>query len=67
MLDLHLNIYDMKINPLVKFGNVPVQTGTIAACYDYLLSPSEKIRALELDIWSNDYFLQLADRIVFKE
>ena len=37
----------MKINPLVKFGNVPVQTGTIAACYDYLLSPSEKIRALE--------------------
>ena len=21
----------------------------------------------ELDIWSNDYFLQLADRIVFKE
>ena len=21
----------------------------------------------ELDVWSNDYFLQLADRIVFKE
>ena len=39
----------MKINPLVKLGNVPVQTGTIAACFDQLLSPSEKIRALEKD------------------
>ena len=39
----------MKINPLVKLGNVPVQTGTIAACFDYLSSPSEKIRALEKD------------------
>ena len=39
----------MKINPLVKLGNVPVQTGTIAACFDYLSSTSEKIRALEKD------------------
>ena len=39
----------MKINPLVKLGNVPVQTGAIAACFDYLSSPSEKIRALEKD------------------
>jgi predicted transcriptional regulator of viral defense system len=39
----------MKINPLVKLGNVPVQTGTIAACFDHLLSPNEKIRALEKD------------------
>lgn len=39
----------MKVNPLVKFGNVPVQTGTIATCFDYLSSPSEKIRALEKD------------------
>ena len=39
----------MKVNPLVNFGNVPVQTGTIAACFDYLSSPSEKIRALEKD------------------
>ena len=39
----------MKTNPLVKLGNVPVQTGTIVACFDYLLSPSEKIRALEKD------------------
>ncbi len=39
----------MKTNPLVKLGNVPVQTGTIAACFDYLLSPGEKIRALEKD------------------
>lgn len=39
----------MKPNPLVKLGNVPVQTGTVAACFDYLASPSEKIRALEKD------------------
>ena len=39
----------MKINPLVKLGNVPVQTGIIAACFDHLLSPNEKIRALEKD------------------
>ena len=39
----------MKINPLVKLGSVPVQTGAIAACFDYLSSPSEKIRALEKD------------------
>lgn len=39
----------MKINPLVKLGNVPVRTGTIAACFDHLLSPNEKIRALEKD------------------
>ena len=39
----------MKENPLLQLGNVPVQTGTIAACYDYLSSPIEKIRALEKD------------------
>ena len=39
----------MKENPLIKLGNVPVQTGTVAACFDYLSSPSEKIRALERD------------------
>ena len=39
----------MKQNPLIKLGNVPVQTGTIAACFDNLSSPSEKIRALEKD------------------
>ena len=39
----------MKLNPLLKFGNVPVQTGTIAACFDNLSSPSEKIRTLEKD------------------
>ena len=37
----------MKLNPLVRFGNAPVQTSTIAACFDYLSSPTEKIRALE--------------------
>lgn len=39
----------MKVNPLVKLGNVPVQTGTIAACFDHLSAPNEKIRALEKD------------------
>ncbi len=39
----------MKVNPLVKLGNVPVQTGTIATCFSHLSSPSEKIRALEKD------------------
>ncbi len=39
----------MKTNPLKKFGNIPIQTGTIAACFDSLSSPSEKIRALEKD------------------
>ena len=39
----------MKTNPLVKFGNVPVQIGSIAACFDCLSLPNEKIRALEKD------------------
>ena len=39
----------MKVNVLAKLGNVPVQTGTIASCFDNLSSPSEKIRALERD------------------
>ena len=39
----------MKKNPLVILGNVPVQTGTIAACFEQLSSPNEKIRALEKD------------------
>ena len=39
----------MKLNPLQKFGNVPVQTGTIAACFDNLSSPEGKIRTLEKD------------------
>ena len=44
-INLHAKTVVMKINPLVKLGNVPVQTGTIAACFDQLLSPGEKIRA----------------------
>lgn len=39
----------MKHNPLIKFGNIPVQTGTIAVCFDKMSSPSEKIRTLEKD------------------
>lgn len=26
----------MKVNPLIRLGNVPVQTGTIAACFNHL-------------------------------
>ena len=39
----------MKVNPLIKLGNIPVPTGTIAACFDHLSAPNEKIRALEKD------------------
>ena len=39
----------MKVSPLVMFGNVPVQTGTLSACFNYMSSPGEKIRALEKD------------------
>lgn len=33
----------------MRLGNVPAQTGTIAACFDHLAAPNEKIRALEKD------------------
>lgn len=39
----------MKENPLVKFGNVPIQIGSITACFNNLSSPNEKVRALEKD------------------
>lgn len=39
----------MKVNPLVELGNIPVQAGAIASCFNDLSSPSEKIRALEKD------------------
>lgn len=39
----------MRGNPLIQLGNVPVNAGTIAACFEHLSSPSEKIRALEKD------------------
>ena len=26
----------MKVNPLIRLGNVPVRTGTIAACFNHL-------------------------------
>ena len=48
-ITLRQNYSIMKVNPLIKLGNVPVQTGTIASCFDHLSSPSEKIRALEKD------------------
>jgi predicted transcriptional regulator of viral defense system len=39
----------MQKNPLLRLGNVPSQTGTIAACFEHLSAPNEKIRALEKD------------------
>lgn len=39
----------MKLNSLITLGNVPVQTSSIAACYNNLSAPNEKIRALEKD------------------
>jgi predicted transcriptional regulator of viral defense system len=39
----------MKVNPLIQLGNVPVQTGTIAAYFDHLAAPNEKVRAFEKD------------------
>lgn len=34
---------------MVELGNIPVQAGAIASCFNDLSSPSEKIRALEKD------------------
>ena len=38
----------MKDTPLLQLGNIPVQTGTIAACYDYLSSPTFMARCFTL-------------------
>lgn len=39
----------MKKNPLIQFGNIPVQYGQLAACFNNLSAPEKKIRALEHD------------------
>lgn len=39
----------MKKNPLLSFGNIPVQVDALSTCYPDLSAPSEKIRALERD------------------
>jgi len=39
----------MKKNPLLQFGNIPVQISTLVSCFDDLSYPNNKIRALELD------------------
>ena len=39
----------MKKNPLLVFGNVPVQADAISTCYPGLSAPAEKILALERD------------------
>ena len=38
----------MKDTPLLQLGNISVQTGTIAACYDYLSSPTFMARCFTL-------------------
>lgn len=39
----------MEKNPLLQFGNIPVQAGMLKTCFDYLASPSKKLQALEND------------------
>jgi predicted transcriptional regulator of viral defense system len=39
----------MKKNPLIEFGNTPIQTSTLACCFPAYSSPMEKIRSLERD------------------
>lgn len=39
----------MKKNPLIQFGNVPVQHKALAGCYNDLSAPEKKIRLLEKD------------------
>lgn len=37
----------MTNNPLLQFGNVPVESKTIEACYNNLKAPKKKVQALE--------------------
>lgn len=46
---LHQITIGMRANPLKQLGNVPVQIGTLKACYDNLVSPIKKIQTLEKD------------------
>ena len=39
----------MKKNPLIEFGNTPIQTNTLSYCFFSYASPMEKIRSLEKD------------------
>lgn len=39
----------MKKNPLAQFGNVPILSGALSACYGELSAPKKKIEALERD------------------
>ena len=43
------NIFAMKKNPLLKYKNIPVLSNILTADFANLLSPEEKIRALEKD------------------
>ena len=40
---------EMKKNPLLQLGNVPVQAGTLMSCFNDLAAPEKKILALEKD------------------
>lgn len=58
------------INVLRQFGNIPVTATTIGSLYPSLAEKNKKVRLLEKHdeiIWSNDYFLQLADMIKFEK
>lgn len=39
----------MEKNPLLQFGNIPVQAGMLATCFGQLASPAKKLQALEKD------------------
>ena len=43
------------MNPRTSLGNVPATADVIASLYD-----------APLDVWSNDYFRMLAERIVVR-
>lgn len=39
----------MEKNPLLQFGNIPVQSGMLRSCFQHLASPAKKLQALEKD------------------
>lgn len=43
----HCKNYRMTKNPLIQFGQVPIQMGTLMSCFPNLSAPEKKILALE--------------------
>lgn len=55
------------INVLRQFGNIPVTATTIGSLYPSLAEKNKKLEKHDEIIWSNDYFLHLADMIKFEK